>query len=232
MIYNIFGEEYTPKFSLPLGGKFSKGDFIPIDLSSSNPDLKTGRTDDVQGLSDYVFDQIAAANAKCAYGGYNENRDLYQRSNHFSDHSDFRSVHIGIDFWMTAGTDVIACMPGRIHSFRNNDNPGDYGPAIILEHFIGNEKIHSLYGHLSKISLKGLFEGQIINRGQKIGTLGTPDENRDWPPHLHFQLIKDIGDYKGDYPGVCHQKDKDYYLENCPNPMEFFKQGWSKKLAY
>lgn len=231
MLYNIYGETYTPKFSLPLGVKLNKEDFIPIDLSKKNPDLLEGKTDDVEGLHNYIFGKIAAAGAKCAYGGYGEKRNLYQRSKHFSENEDFRSIHLGVDFWMPAGTDIIATMPGKIHSFANNDNPGDYGPTIILEHHIGNEKIHSLYGHLSRISLPGLMKGQIINRGQKIGTLGTPDENRDWPPHLHFQLIKDIGDYEGDYPGVCHKAEKKIYLQNCPDPMLFFQALWSQKIS-
>lgn len=232
MVYTIFGEQFTPKFSLPLGGDLVPEDFIKIDLSKKNPDLHQGTTDDVAGLHAYVFGKIEAANAKCAYGGYAEKRDLYQRSGHFADSEDFRSIHLGIDFWMPAGTEIVAPMPGKIHSFQNNDNPGDYGPTIILEHHIGNEKIYSLYGHLSKVSLPGLIEGQMINRGQKIATLGIPDENRDWPPHLHFQLIKDIGEFKGDYPGVCHKKEKKFYLENCPDPLIFFENSWSKKMAY
>lgn len=231
MSYNIYGENYTPKFSLPLGVKLRREDIIPIDLSKNNPDLLQGETDDVEGLYDYIFGKISAAGAKCAYGGYGEERDLYQRSKHFSEKDNYRSIHLGVDFWMPAGTDIIAPMPGKIHSFANNDNPGDYGPTIIIEHHIGNEKIHTLYGHLSRVSLPGLLKGQLINRGQKIGTLGTPDENRDWPPHLHFQLIKDIGDYKGDYPGVCHKKERKKFLKNCPDPLLFFQDIWSKKLT-
>lgn len=229
MTSTIFGEKYTVKSRLPLEGKFESGSLIPIDLSKKNPDLKTGKTDDLEGLQAYVFGKIEKAGAKCAYGGYAEKRDLYQRSKHFSSRDEFRSVHLGIDFWMPAGTGIVAPVAGRVHSFKNNNNPGDYGPTIILEHHLENQIIHSLYGHLSTDSLRGLEKGRLIDRGEKIGTLGTPEENRDWPPHLHFQLIKDIGDNQGDYIGVCHKKDKKYYLRNCPNPAEFF-QGKPWKL--
>jgi len=40
---------------------------------------------------------------------------------------------------------------------------------------------------------------------------------------LHFQIIKDIKDYKGDYPGVCAAKDLKYYKNNCPNPNLLLK---------
>lgn len=223
----IFGEKYRIKAGLPLSGNFEAGDFLKIDLSKKNPDLHTGTTDTVEGLSDYIFGRMKSAGAKCAFGGYGEKRDLYRRSPHFSIKDTFRSVHLGIDFWMPTGTPVLAPIPGRVHSFKNNDHFGDYGPCILLEHFIDNQIIHSLYGHLSKTSLRKIKVGQIIGRGDQIGTLGTPDENRDWPPHLHFQLIKDLGEYRGDYPGVCRKKEKKYYLKNCPNPLEYFQtHGW------
>ena len=230
MKYKIFGEEYTPKFSLPMAGNLLKQDFIKIDLSENNLDLKSANTETLEGLGDYIFSKIKDNNVLCAYGGYNEKRDLYRRSLHFKDSGEFRSIHLGIDFWMPAGTGVIATMPGRIHSFANNNNPGDYGPTIVLEHFIGNEKIHALYGHLSKTSLENIQVGDIVARGEVIGTLGTSDENVNWPPHLHFQLIRDMGAYQGDYPGVCRENEKTFYLKNCPNPITYFHQSWQKKL--
>ncbi|RYZ44700.1 MAG: peptidase M23, partial [Chitinophagaceae bacterium] len=38
-----------------------------------------------------------------------------------------------------------------------------------------------------------------------------------WPPHLHFQIIKDMHGWKGDYPGVCRFSEKEAYLQNCPD---------------
>lgn len=231
MIYKIFGENYVPKFSLPIAGKLSKKDFIKIDLSVNNPELQNPNTDSLQGLSDCIFEKIKSVNVKGAYGGYNEKRALYKRSEHFGDQSHYRSIHLGIDFWLPAGTQVIATMPGRVHSFANNSNRGDYGPTIVLEHFIGNEKIHALYGHLSKSSLEAMYQGKIVARGEVIGQLGKPEENVDWPPHLHFQLIKDMGEFNGDYPGVCYESEKNYYLKNCPNPLLYFGESWQKKLV-
>jgi hypothetical protein len=43
-------------------------------------------------------------------------------------------------------------------------------------------------------------------------------ENGHWPPHLHFQLIIDMGKAKGDYPGVCKYSEREKYLDNCPDP--------------
>jgi hypothetical protein len=43
-------------------------------------------------------------------------------------------------------------------------------------------------------------------------------KNGDWPPHLHFQLIWDLGGKWGDYPGVAAERDLEFYKENCPDP--------------
>lgn len=231
MSITIFGEKYIACADLPVGNDFEPKNFLKIDLSANNPDLHQGKTDDVEGLQAYIFGLMDKAGAKVAYGGYAEKRDLYQRSRHFSSQAKFRSIHLGIDFWAPAGTVVKAPIPGRVHSFKDNANPGDYGPCIILEHFIENQVIHSLYGHLSRESLANLEEGRIINRGETIGRLGTPDENLGWPPHLHFQLIKDIGDSRGDYIGVCFKKDKKYYLKNCPDPVNFFESAVWRSLG-
>ena len=37
--------------------------------------------------------------------------------------------------------------------------------------------------------------------GQEIARLGDFPSNGDWPPHLHFQLITDLLDREGDFPG-------------------------------
>ena len=42
--------------------------------------------------------------------------------------------------------------------------------------------------------------------------------NGDYAPHLHFQIIKNIADYEGDYPGVSSKNDLDFYSANCPDP--------------
>jgi peptidoglycan LD-endopeptidase LytH len=105
---------------------------------------------------------------------------------------------------------------------RSNDNPGDYGPTIILEHTVGSgagsEKFHTLYGHLSRDSLKGLKPGAAFMAGEPFAQLGTKRENGGWPPHLHFQVLLDIGKAKGDYPGVCKRSEQDRWLAICPDP--------------
>jgi hypothetical protein len=61
---------------------------------------------------------------------------------------------------------------------------------------------YTLYGHLSLDSLD-LTLGAVYKKGQQIATLGDSAVNGDYSPHLHFQVIKNMGTKVGDYPGVC-----------------------------
>ena len=82
---------------------------------------------------------------------------------------------------------------------------------------------YTLYGHLSLKSISHLKVGMAFKQGDLLGDLGKPDVNGDYPPHLHFQIIKDIQEFKGDYPGVCSKKHLDFYLKNCPDPNTLLK---------
>jgi len=151
-------------------------------------------------------------------GGYAEDRSIYTQTLFAPDGEEPRTVHLGIDIFAPAGADVFSPLSGRVHSSRINDNPGDYGPTIILEHDAGGAKFHTLYGHLSRDSLKGLKPGSAFMAGEPIAQLGTRRENGGWPPHLHFQIILEIGDWRGDYPGVCRRSERDHWLSICPDP--------------
>lgn len=111
----------------------------------------------------------------------------------------------------------MAPLNGIVHSFAFNNAFGDYGATIILTHNLDGESFHTLYGHLSLNSLKNLQEGDVVKKGDVIAEFGIPFENGQWPPHLHFQIIKDLRGIKGDYPGVCALSEKEFYVANCPD---------------
>ncbi|MFV8466796.1 peptidoglycan DD-metalloendopeptidase family protein [Flavobacterium sp. LB1P62] len=198
--------------------------YIPLDLSTLNIELLKLDVSNSIDFEKYIENYLTTSKAKVAFGGYNEERNLYKRSAVFNDPSaKERNIHIGLDLWVKSGTPVLAALDGTIHSFNYNTGLGDYGPTLILEHKIENQIFYTLYGHLSLESITEIEIGEVVKKGKQIATLGNSVINGDYSPHLHFQIIKNIGDNFGDYPGVCSKSDLDYYLENCPDPNLLLK---------
>jgi murein DD-endopeptidase MepM/ murein hydrolase activator NlpD len=194
-------------------------DYVALDLSVNHTDKLDLDLTDALIFEEFIEKHLSNNMAKVAFGGYLETRNLYKRSTVFKNETTAeRNIHIGLDLWIKAGTPVLAALDGTIHSFQNNTALGDYGPTIVLEHTIENITFYTLYGHLSLESLMEKKVGQIIKKQEQIATLGAPPINGDYAPHLHFQIIKDLQDKKGDYPGVCSKNEVAFYTKNCPNP--------------
>ena len=194
-----------------------------LDLSFANKDLNT--ISNAEEFENYIHSMLEKQRKKVAYGGYQETRTIYKRSSHFNTKNTLeeRNIHLGIDFWCTVNTPIIAPLEGKIHSFKNNTAFGDYGPTIILEHQIDSTVFYTLYGHLSLSSIANLKVGELVNEGSVIGYLGESSINGDYAPHLHFQIIKDIGGNYGDFKGVTSLRDKEQDFINCPDPNLLLK---------
>ena len=204
-----------------IDASYSKMDYVPLDLSKDNVELLDVDVSSSDDLGVYINEHIKKNNAQVAFGGYLETRGIYQRSTYFNEKInalDERNIHLGVDIWAESETGVLAALDGEIHSFNNNLNHGDYGPTIILKHRIDKFTFYTLYGHLSLASLSGLKVGKEFKKGERIAGLGTAEVNGDYPPHLHFQIILDIENYIGDYPGVSSMNTLEFYQNNCPDP--------------
>lgn len=198
---------------------------VAMDLSEMNTALGTEMVNDTEAFSQYITALLTNAKAMYGIGGYAEKRSLYSRSKLFDpgDGQDGRveeprRLHLGIDIWGAAGTPVFAFTDGVVHSLADNDRYGDYGATLIIKHELDGLSFHTLYGHLSRRDLMGREPGSAILRGQEIAHFGQPFENGFWPPHLHFQVVIDMGASKGDYPGVCKWSEREAYLANSPDP--------------
>ena len=196
--------------------------YIPIDLSSRNVSLQNVDVSSSRELGRYLDRQIKNKQGLVGFGGYHETRSIYQRSLHFNAETE-RDIHLGMDLWAEVKTPIYSPLNATVHSFKNNTNYGDYGPTIILQHEIYNVVFYTLYGHLSLQSIANLKVGHAFKQGDCIGTLGDVKVNGDYPPYLHFQIIKDIQEFRGDYPGVCSKTDLGFYLNNCPDPELLLK---------
>ena len=191
---------------------------FPLDFTAANTELNIDTIADTQRFTDWVSEKLKANNCRYGIGGYMEHRTIYAVSKHFDTDDEPRRLHLGVDIWGDAGTPIYSPFDGKVHSFQDNNNLGDYGPAIILQHNLNGLTLYSLYGHLSRKSLEGLVVGMPIHKNQQIATLGDNRENGQWPPHLHFQLMYDMEGKYGDYPGVCKYSEKEKYRLNVPDP--------------
>jgi murein DD-endopeptidase MepM/ murein hydrolase activator NlpD len=191
-----------------------------LDFTAANAHLAhPEKLRDTALFDDIVQTMLAEQHATVGLGGYLENRVVYRRSPHFADATEPRSLHLGVDVWVPAGTPVAAPLPGVVHSLADNNNFGDYGPTVILEHTLGGCAFFSLYGHLTRTDLLGLQPGQALAQGQIFAHVGPYPENGDWPPHLHFQLIADMQGRWGDFPGVAPPSEYAYWAALCPDAM-------------
>lgn len=87
-------------------------------------------------------------------------------------------THKGIDI-VSSNKSILASDDGVV-TFAGKKT--GYGNVIIINHKNGYE---TLYGHLSKISVK---EGQVVEKGSKIGVMG--NTGRSTGTHLHFEIHK------------------------------------------
>jgi murein DD-endopeptidase MepM/ murein hydrolase activator NlpD len=200
---------------------------LPLDFTEHNTELTAEILNNTDLYTVYINNKLSEAGARFGIGGYGEHRTIYSRSRVFDSPAgeEPRRLHLGTDIWGAPYTEVMAPLDGVVHSFAFNDNFGDYGATIILAHELEGYTFHTLYGHLSLDSIKGLQEGQSIKGGNVIARFGIPFENGHWPPHLHFQVIIDMQGYKGDYPGVCRYSEREQYLKNCPDPDVFLQMN-------
>lgn len=194
-----------------------------FDLSAGSVDLGlSDEYDTTEKFSQVLFEQMKAEGAVAGIGRHDEPRLIY-KSEDFATQGEhgveYRTVHVGFDVFQKAGAPVCAAFDGIVHSLADNPARLDYGPCIILEHTTDDDTpFFTLYGHLSRASLDGLRAGMTIQRGQRIASIGDHPINGDWPAHLHFQIITDLLDYNGTFPGVARVSYREVWRSLCPDP--------------
>ena len=201
-----------------LGQRFTAADAVHLDLSVDSPMLRGVDLADQDQLAESIHTAIRQGGGRIGYGGYLEERGIYRASPHFQDGQADRSLHLGVDLWADAGHPIHAPVDGVVHSLAMNEQPLDYGATIILSHTRGDLTWYTLYGHLAAADLHWQ-PGDRIPAGTPFCHIGQPHENGGWVPHLHIQLILDIGEAVGDFPGVALPSERDHWSRLCPDPM-------------
>jgi 4-aminobutyrate aminotransferase-like enzyme/Ser/Thr protein kinase RdoA (MazF antagonist) len=193
---------------------------LVFDLSVGSPELESlEMAGDTEALSRRLEGRMREVGAEVGVGRYDEARLLYLSDAFEVTGGERRTIHLGIDLFLAPGSPVFAPLDATVHSFRNNAERLDYGPTIILRHAPpAAPPFFTLYGHLTEDSLAGLEPGQRVTKGQQIARIGTSPTNGDWPPHLHFQIVLDVLDRDGEFPGVAAASERETWLGLCPDP--------------
>ncbi len=157
-----------------------------------------------------------------AIGRYAEPRLIYTAPAFVTETAtgrDRRTVHLGLDVFVPAGSVVCAPYDGVILDMAIRPDELDYGGVVVLEHrTTDGTAFYTLYGHLAHDAGLRHVRGQRVLAGEPIGAVGAPDENGGWPAHLHLQLGLTHLDRGSDWPGVASPDGLAAWLALYPNP--------------
>ncbi len=97
-------------------------------------------------------------------------------------------LHEALDIMAPTGATVQAAGPGRIEKLHRSPAGGN---TIYVRS--GDGTMIHYYAHLEQYA-SGLREGQQINRGQPLGTVGSSGNADRDAPHLHFAILQTTAD--------------------------------------
>ena len=192
--------------------------FYRFDLSRHNPDIAHVDMGRPETLRKYIVDTLTERRCGWGFGGWGEDRALYKTHPFFKDKAGDHSIHLGMDIWLPAETPVFVPFTGTVHGFKDNSTDHNYGPSIITEHRIGDASFYILFSHLSLHALDNLKEGATVRSGDQIASVACEEESTELPPHVHLQLITDLGEHNVDFPEVARLSEKNKYMNVCANP--------------
>ena len=92
--------------------------------------------------------------------------------------------HEAIDILAPRGTDVFAVEDGKVAKIFTSDAGG-----LTLYQFDPSETFVYYYAHLDSYA-PGLKEGDMLRKGDVVGTVGTTGNAPKDTPHLHFAIAK------------------------------------------
>lgn len=201
----------------------SEEQMLLLDTSISSPYVNISEDYDVDKMSRSLNRALEDSNATTGIGRYDEYRLIYQSAAFEDVTGHKRTLHLGIDIFQPEGSNVYCPLDATVYSVANNNDEFDYGGTVILKHEFkskadGEIVFFTLYGHLSPDSFSKLEAGAAIAAGSIIGRMGRPDQNGNWPPHVHFQIVTDMLEEEGTFVGVGSHAHREVWLSLCPDP--------------
>lgn len=96
-----------------------------------------------------------------------------------------RRKHKGVDIFAKKGTPVLASGPGTVSRVSMSELGGK--TVWVRDDKFGHQQY---FAHLDE---QLVIEGQVVQKGDTLGTVGKTGNARNTPPHLHYGIYKDNG---------------------------------------
>ncbi len=163
----------------------NSGIYEQIDMSSQ------------RDFQEYTLAMTEKASTNCALSMFLEpRRKLMQAHNCVDMLEADRTIHLGLDISLPAGSRVVAPLDGVVIESEYEKGKGQYGGMAVLEHVLQDgRKVYAVYGHLDREHLPAV--GSRILAGELISVLGDFSSNGDWFTHLHLQVVTTEGRENG-----------------------------------
>jgi len=97
-------------------------------------------------------------------------------------------LHEALDIMAATGTPVLAAAPGTVERLFQSDAGGN---TIYVRS--GDRRTIHYYAHLQAYA-PGLKEGQVVQQGEQLGTVGSSGNADPAAPHLHFAVLRTTPD--------------------------------------
>ncbi|OCP15567.1 MULTISPECIES: aminotransferase class III-fold pyridoxal phosphate-dependent enzyme [unclassified Ensifer] len=217
-------EQNAHHFSAIVKPSVAKPEVAVFDFSASGPEAAQWATLDARGAEARIVARIREQNADFGIGLYGEDRAIYQgEAYETAIAGERRSIHLGVDIFAPALEPVHAPFAGKVAFLHDDAVAFGFGPTVLLEHATDTGDIFwTLYGHLSRDTIATLAIGQRIATGERFATLGATEENGNWAPHLHFQLVTDHLGLEGRMFGVGVRDQWQVWRDVSPDPSVVF----------
>jgi len=163
------------------------------DTGSANP------LNDPWFCNGWVRGVAARLGAHHSWGGWLEDRSHLWRGHYLPPGC---SIHLGIDLNVPSGVTVLTPFSGQVmHAVGCRDQGGGWGGWFVLRADTPRcAAAYLLFGHLAHEGLPRL--GERLAEGAPVGTIGTPEANGGWYPHLHLQSLSSAA-----WEAVRHEPD-------------------------
>ena len=213
-------EQNAHDFSAIVKPSVAKPKVAVFDFSASSPEAAQWAALDATAAEALIAARIREQNADYGIGLYGEDRAIYQGDAYeTATAGERRSVHLGVDIFAPALEPVHAPFAGKVAFLHDDAVAFGFGPTVLLEHVTDAGDIFwTLYGHLSRETMAKLTVGQPIATGESFASLGATQENGNWAPHLHFQLVTDHLGLEGRMFGVGVRDQWQVWREVSPDP--------------